>query len=144
MAQIRKYFTYIPNLVVSTEYPGGAYVTPHKFFEIHFGPTETLHHSDMFSRPVDGQDCRVLAWVEGDDAHLANGSTLTVTEFAIVEGLKTFGAAVLSDNDALGLAQIFSPGRPIPAGPGNSEPMVIQDCEFDQTGKIVQLIVPAV
>ena len=146
MAQIRKYFTYIPNIVVNSDYPGGAYSTPHKFFEVHYGPTETLHEDDMFKAHKDGEDCRVLAWVEGDDTHLANGASMTVTEFAITEGLKNFNSTMLSDADALALAQIFSPSRTVQrlTLTGDTVTDTINACSVDGTGKIVQTVTPGV
>ena len=107
MALIRKYFTYINNIVINSEFPGGKYEGPDDFIKIHYGTDVVLedkitHHQDM--------DSRIIASAACDSSVLSNGSdTQTVLDFMLSEGLQSFNCKALTDADALKLAKIFRP-----------------------------------
>jgi hypothetical protein len=108
---VRQYLTYIPQYVRNSDFPGGAYVDPRAYFELNFGPTETLNTDEHFSRHYNGQDCRTLAWVDGPDDHLSTGSTITVAQMAADQGLRSFCSQTLTIEEALEIAKAFSPAR---------------------------------
>jgi hypothetical protein len=145
MSLIRHYFTYIPNIVVDANFPSGRYDYPDFFFQIHFGPTEVLKYPSI-KEHYQGADSRILAYVEGDSSHVCNGSAMSVAEFAITEGLRHFNSKLLSNNEALQLARIFSPKRSFKqimtnAGQTTEVLMQYEDVIFSSEGELIQNIV---
>ena len=108
----RQYFTYINNIVVNSDFPGGKYEGPDDFIKIHYGTDVVLenkisHYQDM--------DSRILACATCDSSILSNGSdTQTVLDFMVTEGLQSFNCKALTNDEALKLAKIFSPARTLP------------------------------
>jgi len=112
MADIRKYFTYIPNIVYNSNFPGGKYELANDFIKIHFNPSVVKDEVDIHH--YKGNDSRILTSAISDDTKVTTENPLkTVLDWMVESGLRNFNCIELSDAEALILAELFSPDRSI-------------------------------
>lgn len=142
MTAIRKYFTYIPNIIKNSDYPGGMYENPSDFISVHYNPSVILE--DFKLEHYEGNDSRILVCAISDDTKLVNEGGSTVIDFMLNNGLKNFNCTPLSDNEALNLAKIFSPVRTIEGIDSEGNPTTLTVSEFAWDGstppKLIQTI----
>jgi hypothetical protein len=123
VAIIRKYFTYIPNIVINSDFPGGKIEHPFDFIKYNF--YNSVNMDDFRLEHYEGGDSRVLASAISDSASMTSDGEKTVLDFMIEDGLHNFNAKALTNEQALNIARTFSPARSIESTDIEGNPITI-------------------